>query len=226
MINKRKQNQYVTLIVIVLFAAGCSYSGIPEPTDSGYENEVKEFRQKKDQQFKDTARTPFPAEVAENFDQLNYYDIEKDYVVWAQFERTESGDPFVMPTTGSKEPYYVKYGKLKFTLNGKKEDLTIYRNLGGSEAEQTRNYLFVPFKDLTNGETTYAGGRYLDMDLPLYNGQLVKLDFNRAYNPFCVYNYSEYDCPIPPEANHLDIGIEAGEKMYNSPAGAEDKTMQ
>jgi uncharacterized protein (DUF1684 family) len=39
------------------------------------------------------------------------------------------------------------------------------------------------------------------------------IDFNLAYNPFCVYN-DDYSCPIPPKENYLDIAIKAGEKNY------------
>jgi uncharacterized protein (DUF1684 family) len=69
---------------------------------------------------------------------------------------------------------------------------------------------FVPFRDLTSGQTTYGGGRYIDTRLA---GTKVPLDFNRAYNPYCVFNY-DYACPIPPEENRLPVAVEAGEKDF------------
>lgn len=200
-----------------MLMAGCSYSGQPDPAGSDYLDNIKEHRQNKNQQFRDTSTSPFNNADVQRFDELEYFDIKKKYLVWAQFERLEPGEPFVMPTTGSKTPYYIRYGKLRFTIDGQEEELTVYRNIGHEDSDQYEDYLFVPFKDKTNGETTYSGGRYLDLHMPIYNGELVKLDFNKAYNPFCVYNFDEFDCPIPPEANHLDIAIRAGEKMYELP---------
>ncbi len=70
--------------------------------------------------------------------------------------------------------------------------------------------LSVLFKDLTNGDTTYASGRYLTTEA--VDGDLVELDFNRAYNPPCAF--TDYaTCPLPPVENHLPVRIEAGEKL-------------
>ena len=98
-------------------------------------------------------------------------------------------------------------GTLHFTLNGTDEQLTVFQNIDLSRLEDYRNYLFVPFTDLTNGEQTYGGGRYLDLEGPL--GDTVELDFNRAYNPYCAYG-GRYSCPIPPQENHLEVSVEAG----------------
>jgi uncharacterized protein len=69
--------------------------------------------------------------------------------------------------------------------------------------------IFVPFRDATSGKTTYGGGRYIDTRLA---NDAVELDFNRAYNPYCVWNFS-FACPVPPEENRLNFAIEAGEMM-------------
>ena len=51
---------------------------------------------------------------------------------------------------------------------------------------------FLPFRDATNGRTTYGQGRYLldtgkGADLGSRGG-LVVLDFNYSYHPSCVYD--------------------------------------
>ena len=48
------------------------------------------------------------------------------------------------------------------------------------------DYLFLPFLDDTNGDTTYGGGRYIDLRIP--EGNTIEIDFNKAYNPYCAYN--------------------------------------
>ena len=69
---------------------------------------------------------------------------------------------------------------------------------------------FVPFYDLTTGIETYGGGRFLDVDVK--NNQQIVLDFNTAYNPYCVYN-PNYICPVPPVNNTLKVKVLAGEKL-------------
>ena len=75
--------------------------------------------------------------------------------------------------------------------------------------------LFVPFRDATNGEDTYGGGRYLldtakGADLGSEAGALV-LDFNYAYHPSCYYS-NRWTCPLAPRGNSLGASVEAGEK--------------
>jgi len=74
-----------------------------------------------------------------------------------------------------------------------------------------KNHIFIPFTDLTNGEETYGGGRYIDATIP--KGKSITLDFNYSYNPYCHYTEG-YNCPIPPKENFLDIKIKAGEKIW------------
>jgi uncharacterized protein (DUF1684 family) len=65
------------------------------------------------------------------------------------------------------------------------------------------------FSDATSGSETYRM-RYLDVR-PSGEGR-YSVDFNRAYNPACVYS-PYYNCPIPPAENALGVAIRAGEKM-------------
>ena len=74
-----------------------------------------------------------------------------------------------------------------------------------------KDYLFLPFMDDTNGEQTYAGGRYIDLRIP--EGNTLKIDFNKAYNPYCAYN-EKYSCPIVPRENYLDVAVKAGVKVF------------
>ena len=70
---------------------------------------------------------------------------------------------------------------------------------------------FTMVGDLTTGETTYGGGRYMYIQLPKENGKVV-LDFNTLYNPPCAF--SEFTtCLYPPRQNQLPFPIIAGEKI-------------
>lgn len=71
--------------------------------------------------------------------------------------------------------------------------------------------LFLVFGDATNGDSTYGGGRFLSLDPPIE--ERVVVDFNKAYNPPCVFTpYAT--CPLPRAENKLQVAIEAGEKMW------------
>ncbi|MGH8193295.1 MAG: DUF1684 domain-containing protein, partial [Woeseiaceae bacterium] len=49
---------------------------------------------------------------------------------------------------------------------------------------------------------------------PPRDGHTV-IDFNKAYNPPCVFsNFAT--CPLPPAQNRLPLRITAGEKTYGS----------
>ena len=76
---------------------------------------------------------------------------------------------------------------------------------------QFKDYLFLPFKDDTNGVETYGGGRYMDVRISTVKDGKIILNFNKAYNPYCAYN-KEYVCPLVPKDNILNISIKAGEK--------------
>ena len=75
-----------------------------------------------------------------------------------------------------------------------------------------KDYLFLPFRDATNGKQTYGGGKYLDLKIP--EGNEIIIDFNKSYHPYCAYNAHDYNCPIVPEENTLSLEIKAG-VMYD-----------
>ena len=81
---------------------------------------------------------------------------------------------------------------------------------GGDSGE-----LWIIFADATNGSETYGGGRFLYTSRPEADGSVV-IDFNRAYNPPCVFSPFA-TCPLPWAENRLSIRIEAGEKLYRPP---------
>jgi uncharacterized protein (DUF1684 family) len=72
---------------------------------------------------------------------------------------------------------------------------------------------WIIFGDRTNGVDTYGGGRFVYVPPPC--GGRTVLDFNKAYNPPCVFT-PHSTCPLPPPQNRLAIRVEAGEKRYGA----------
>jgi uncharacterized protein len=212
--RQRTRSRLARLVGLgLLVGAGACSSGPPPPDTRPYEQQVQEWRTSKDAMFRSVAiDSPSPLPIAQraSFQGLVYFPIDADYHVPAALTLERSQPPRVieLQTSGPELRRKVeKVGTLGFTIKGAPYRLLAFADEGSLER------LFVPFADLTNGATTYQGGRYLELDRT--STGLYDLDFNRSFNPFCVYNTS-YDCPIPPKENRLLVAIAAGEQL---PAG-------
>ena len=175
-------------------------------------NSSLDYQKHLNEEFADKEKSPLTAEGLKHFKGLNFFDISQDLIFQATFVKTPYQMPFVMPTTTGRKPVYVKYGEVHFTYKEEEFVLNVYQNQRLVADLKYKDYLFIPFTDLTNGESTYGGGRYLDFSIP--NSTSVILDFNKAYNPYCAYNET-YSCPIPPKENYLPFKVEAGVKKYH-----------
>lgn len=173
--------------------------------------DIIEHRSKLNEEFKNPETSPLPDRYRKDFESLDFYRPDTNYVVRAKFVLTPDALPFLMPTTTDRKSEEVVYGIAHFQLNGKEHQLEIYQNRELMLDEEYEDYLFLPFTDQTNGEQTYAGGRYIDLSIPKDN--FILIDFNKAYNPYCAYN-KKYSCPIVPKVNALDIKVMAGVKDF------------
>jgi uncharacterized protein (DUF1684 family) len=78
--------------------------------------------------------------------------------------------------------------------------------------EGVADELFFIFGDQTNGKETYGAGRFFYSPMPV-DGRIV-LDFNKAYNPPCVFT-PWATCPVPPPQNKLALRVLAGERDFH-----------
>lgn len=161
--------------------------------------------------YADEENSPLKKKDFKDFKGLDFFEIDEKYVVEAKFKRTPKEKPFQMATTTDRKPWYVKYGELHFVLDGKKCKLNVYKNIELSKKQAYANSLFLPFTDLTSGNESYGGGRYLDLTIP--EGKTIVINFNCAYNPYCAYN-EKYSCPLTPSENDLPVPIYAGVKAF------------
>lgn len=169
----------------------------------------QEYRKELNAEYADSARTPLLYEDWQNFTELPFYDIDTAFYVIADFKKAKRQKAFEMKTTTDRKPLYKLYGIATFTLKGETFSLQIYQNQRLKQRKEYKDYLFLPFTDLTGGDGSYPGGRFIDLRIP--KGKTIVIDFNKAYNPLCAYNH-KYSCPIPPKENHLETRIEAGVK--------------
>ena len=175
-----------------------------------YSESIIKHRQSYKDEFLKETNSPVKAEDMKYFD---FYEPDSTFRVKCDFTKTNSHSTFKIPTVDGKQKEYFKYGILSFRIKGKNLQLNVYQSLSLMKIPKYKNYLFIPFKDSTSGKQTYGGGRYLDFETTDIKGDVVILDFNKAYNPYCAFS-SGYSCPIPPKENHLKVRIEAGEKNF------------
>jgi hypothetical protein len=177
--------------------------------DRPYEQQVIAWRQQKDAAFRapDNKDSPIPAANRTTFPGLVYFAIDPNYRVPAALTPEAANPPIIieLQTSTDERDKYQKVGTLAFSLSGASYKLTAL-----APQADSLDRLFVPFGDLTNGNETYKGGRFLELDRT--STGLYDLDFNRAYHPYCVFNPS-YSCPVPPRENRLAVAIRAGERL-------------
>jgi len=173
------------------------------------EKRVLEWRRERDAFFKTHQRSPLTPQEKRNFKGLKYFPFDTRYIFSGKIERYvfHINNPkyyATFLTNKGTNKRYIRYGKFRFTLDGKEYEIEICKSI-------LSDNLFIPFKDRTNGKESYEGGRYMDAEiLPDY--QMI-LDFNMAYHPSCAYN-DKFICVLPPRENTLDIEIQAGEKNF------------
>ncbi len=179
----------------------------PEDVDR-WRAEVEQMRADKDQFFIDHPQSPIKPEYREEFEGLAYFEPDPQYRVPARVRVYGNPNPIELDVTAGAPIRYLRSVIFEFELRGERIQMAGYRQ----ESAESRT-IFIPFRDKTTGQQTYHRGRYMEMepDEELVNGDVVTLDFNLAYNPFCAYTET-FACPLAPEENWLEVVVPAGEK--------------
>lgn len=214
-----KKITLLTLSTVILLAGSCRqakryHDEVQNPMDSIKEEailDILRFHEELNEQFRDAKNSPLSDKYRQDFKKLDFFEPDTVFRVMAYLERTPEALPFLMPTTTERTSTERVFGIARFRLGKRDFQLELYQNPEHEENEEYKDYLFLPFTDNTNGTTTYAGGRYIDLAIPETDS--ILLDFNKAYNPYCAYN-KKYSCPLVPKVNHLDIEINAGVKRF------------
>lgn len=198
-----------TLLTIGLALSGIIFMGCHSQKKSI--KSQSEFQEEQNSFFKDASKSPLKSKDLKAFEGLDFFPIDSMFVVKAQLKRTPNTPYFEMKTTTNRVTRERVFGVLSFTINGQLLKLKVYQSEPNVDSDTDSDYLFLPFLDATNGETTYGGGRYIDLSIPATD--VLMIDFNKAYNPYCAYN-EKYSCPIVPRENYLALEIRAGVKRF------------
>jgi len=202
---------YRNIISFLLFSiilVSCDQSGL-----TPHEKEIRKYRKEFLQSFLDEERSPL---VRHDFKYLNFFKADSSFNVVADYSLLQDELEFNVPTSSGKKKSYRKYARIDFTIQSHDYHLFVYESMALKDNDEYKDYLFLPFTDLTCGEQSYGGGRYLDLLRPDFKDGKVNIDFNKCYNPWCAYS-DGYNCPVPPSENDLELHITAGEMNYSGP---------
>ena len=197
-----KRIVYFTVLIAILVMMFYSFSG--NENLEVYQTSVLKYRTEKEDYLQSNSESPFVQDQKEVGEFL-YFPVDRKYKLIAKVERIDKRQLSLIQNSDGSSLLYLKYAWLYFELNETPQKLLVLKSTFGND-------LFLGFADGTSGDTSYGGGRYLDIEE--IKGDRVALDFNLAYNPYCAYS-EKFLCPFPPKENILSVKIEAGEKDYN-----------
>lgn len=141
--------------------------------------------------------------LLEGFEGMEYFEVDPAWELVALYEPYDTPREIEVPNILGTTSVEKSPGVLVIEVGGETHRL--------EPIGDPSKGLFLIFGDRTNGGETYGGGRFLEMPPPTAGPVIV--DFNRAYNPPCVF--SPYaTCPLPPAQNKLPFDIRAGETMF------------
>lgn len=193
----------IAIVALTLLLLNASFA----QASDAYLESVIAHRASVDAEFRNPDTSPLLDSTIARFEGLDYFEIDPSLRIEAHFTPATDSTAFRMPAFNGTFMEFAKYGNVAFTMpDGRVVNLSMFQRVGTIAGMFSA---LLPFRDLTNGETTYSGGRYIDYELPLNDSFVV--DFNLAFNPYCAYDPT-YACPIPPGENSLDHLVRAGER--------------
>ncbi|MEZ5082360.1 MAG: DUF1684 domain-containing protein [Bacteroidales bacterium] len=203
---------FVPVLLLSVFLTNYIFAQVDEQEIKDHKKEVEDYRMAKDQQILNLESSPLSSDQKTNFKGLNYFPIDMNYKINAQFAANSRQSEVSLSKSNGGTIQLKNIGEVTFNLNGESITLEVFQNNNLPEFASNANQLFIPFSDLSNGNETNAGGRYLPIELPA-EGNTVVLDFNYAMNPYSAMN-DEYFSVIPPGGNLIEQTIGSGERKF------------
>jgi len=172
----------------------------------GWTNELAAERDKKDRFFRNDPGSPLADSAKASFKGLGYYPPDPAWFFRGRLAIASRPEPMTIAGSMGEQRTAERWAAFTFLVDGRPRTLQVYRLFEPGERE---GHPYLPFLDETTGRETYPAGRYVEPDLD--GSGSITVDFNRAYYPWCAYG-KNYDCPLVPAENRLDVAILAGER--------------
>lgn len=180
-------------------------------SEAQYRARIDNERIERDRRMSDPQTSPLSEDQRRRFSGLSYFPIDMNFKISARLIRTGDVSTQLTMTDGSQQSF-TKYGSASFILNGNNITLDIFRDKGLPELSDRAGRLFIPFTDRTTGSTTSETGRYIPLDEPA-GGDVVEVDFNRAYNTYNGYNRNLVSV-TPPNINKQPLDFSIGQRKF------------
>ncbi|MBX2951448.1 MAG: DUF1684 domain-containing protein [Leadbetterella sp.] len=190
------RNKFVLGIIIAGIAGILIYMFSSAPTYA--EKALKE------QEAYKTTMVSMDDSPLKNKEGITFFAPDEKWVFEADFIRAENKREFKVQMTDStmETSHLAGYATLK--VGNETYNLLVF-----DEGAQ----FLLPFRDKTNGNETYGGGRYINIEKGQLVGKKLTIDFNKSHNFYCAYD-GKYVCPIPPRENVLAVAVTAGELNF------------
>ena len=178
---------------------------------SNWKDLVRNHREEKTETFESARDSPLSETARKDFDGLEFFSISERYRLEGRLERFQESEEVILEATRGPPMSFNHVGQLGVTIEDDLFVLAVYQSPGVDA-------LLVPFRDATNGETTWERGRYLNIETPADETEQqsrptnVTVDFNLAYHPLSVYD-SGVRSAVPPKENAVEAAIRAGEQL-------------
>ncbi len=184
------------------------YANVRKAPVDGRAQACERFRASRDSLFREHEDSPIGEGQRSRFPGLKYFVYDPAWRTLGAIDRNVQGSTSEVDLGADGLMKYTRIARVQFSVVGQMASLSVFwiEGYGGG--------LFLPFRDSTNGKSTFGGGRYLydtikGADLGVGSTEMV-LDFNYAYNPSCAYD-EHWACPLPPLENRLSFDVLAGE---------------
>ncbi|MEO9965549.1 MAG: DUF1684 domain-containing protein [Reichenbachiella sp.] len=189
----------------ILFLGCLAFKCEPTQRSLSYTEQISAHREEIEQYMNEAEDSPFLG--ADSLVRLDYFPADERFKVIASIKRIANPGQLTLGTSDGELRVYTKYAWLEFEIQELPQKLLVLKG-------QEEDGLFLAFADLTSDDSTYGGGRYINLGFS-EQAEKITLDFNKAYNPYCAYNET-YSCPLPPVENYLKIAVTAGERIYKN----------
>jgi uncharacterized protein (DUF1684 family) len=137
--------------------------------------------------------------IIESFKGFQSFTLNSELIIDGQFSYYKQAKSEKVKSQLGVKAQTKFIGNVSFKYKGEMHSLDVGKNG------------FTMVSDITTGNETYGGGRYMYLNLPKKDS-IVILDFNKLYNPPC--SFSEFTtCLYPPRQNNLSFTVNAGEKL-------------
>ncbi|HEY4231727.1 MAG TPA: DUF1684 domain-containing protein [Thermoanaerobaculia bacterium] len=136
---------------------------------------------------------------------VSFFPVDAAWRIPARFEPYDPPRRSPVASVAGTADAEIFPGAVVFARDGVEHRLDVIAERGETDS-------WIVFGDATNGRETYGGGRFVYAPPPIDGGTVV--DFNKAYNPPCVFTPFS-TCPLPLPQNRLTFPVRAGERILD-----------